>query len=247
MSAISSHSLQYLYLCENKLQGNVPDSLFNLVNLTELCLSGNWSGSLHFPLFSKLQNLEGLSLSGFSSLLLGSSETNASFEFPSLLELQLLQVDLTDFSRISWRFPQLNTLELSENKLEGKMPKWIHDINSLEFLELSYNQLSSTGQFPWHDLQYLDLSFNLLTDDNISFICNQSVLETVNLSHNKLRGIIPQCIANSSSLAVLDLQINKLHGTLPSIFPRNLITLNLNGNQLEGRLPRSLYNCTSLQ
>ncbi|QHO26600.1 hypothetical protein HN873_020974 [Arachis hypogaea] len=250
ISAISSHSLQSLYLCGNKLQGNIPESLFNLVNLTYLCLSsGNWSYSLHSPLFSKLQkfqNLEVLSLSGFNSLLLD-SRTNSSYNrFSNLEALLLLQIDLTNFSKISWKFPKLQTLQLSENKLEGKIPKWIRDSHSLEFLELSHNQLLSIGQFPWYQLEYLDLSFNLLTDDNISFLCNATSLQTIKLSHNKFRGTIPQCVANLSSLSVLDLQTNKFHGTLPSNFSRNLKTLNLNGNQLEGHLPRSLSNCKDL-
>ncbi|XP_057725481.1 receptor-like protein 9DC3 [Arachis stenosperma] len=244
ISAISSHSLQYLDLCRNKLQGNVPKSMFNLVNLTELCLSSKWSGSLYFSLFSKLQNLKALSLSGFNSLLLA-SETNVSYQFTNLLSLQLLQVDLTNISKILWKFPKLQTLVLSENKLEGNVPKWIHDIHSLERLKLSQNQLSSIGQFPWYQLKYLDL-FNLLTDDNISFICNATSLQIVNLSHNKFKDTIPQCLANSPDLQDLDLPMNKFHGTLPSTFSRDLISLNPNGNQLEGHLPRSLSNCKDL-
>ncbi|MED6122590.1 hypothetical protein PIB30_041128 [Stylosanthes scabra] len=228
LSAMASNSLQVLRLCGNKLQGDIPESMFNLVNLTELCLSsGNWSGSLHFP-----ENLEA---------------SNVSYRFTKLLSLQLLQIDLTKFSKISWKFPKLIELELSENKLEGEVPQWIRDIDSLRQLKLRYNQLSSIGQFPWHQLKDLDLSFNSLSEDNISFICNATSLEIVNLSHNKFRGTIPHCLADLSKLIVLDLQMNKLHGTLPSIFPNSIGTLNLNGNQLEGHLPKSLSNCPSLE
>ncbi|AET00686.1 LRR receptor-like kinase [Medicago truncatula] len=68
-TAISSHSLEYMFLCNNMLQGNIPESLFNLVNLTNLCLSSNnLSGFVNFKLFSKFQNLESLSLSQNSQL-----------------------------------------------------------------------------------------------------------------------------------------------------------------------------------
>ncbi|MED6122592.1 hypothetical protein PIB30_041130 [Stylosanthes scabra] len=246
-SEISSHSLLYLDLCGNKLQGNIPESMFNLVSLTHLCFSGTQSSSLHFPLFSKLQNLKTLALSGFNSLLLD-SENNASYnKFTNLRALKLVQINLTDFSKTLWEFPNLDALQLSENNLEGKMPQWIQNIHSLEHLKLTHNQLSSIGQFSWYQLKDLDLSFNSLSDDNISFICKATSLEIVNLSYNKLRGTIPECVANLSSLLrVLDLQVNKFHGTLPSIFSWRLETLNLNGNQLEGHLPRSLSNCTYL-
>ncbi|KAJ1410821.1 Sugar phosphate transporter domain [Sesbania bispinosa] len=133
-----------------------------------------------------------------------------------------------------------------------EVPDWLHEMDSLQFLNLSRNRLtSSVDQFSRnYSLFYgLDLSFNSLGGDISSSICNASSLEILNLSHNKLTGIIPQCLGNLSYLQVLDLQMNKLHGTLPSTFSQNswLVTLNLNGNQLEGPLPKSLSNCTSLQ
>ncbi|MED6203961.1 hypothetical protein PIB30_004547 [Stylosanthes scabra] len=101
-------------------------------------------------------------------------------------------------------------------------------------------------QFLWHQLGYLDLSFNLMDDDMSSFFCNETSLSVINLSHNRFTGIFPQCVANSFLLEDLDLQMNKFHGALPDTF-WNLVTLNLNGNQFEGQLPRSLYNCKYLE
>ncbi|MED6203960.1 hypothetical protein PIB30_004546 [Stylosanthes scabra] len=82
-SEITSYSLKYLYLCDNNLQGKFPESVFHLVNLTDLCLSSeNWTNTINFPLFSKLQKLRYLSLSGCSSLLL-ESETSVNYTFPT--------------------------------------------------------------------------------------------------------------------------------------------------------------------
>ncbi|XP_072079287.1 receptor-like protein 47 [Arachis hypogaea] len=257
-------SLNFLDLSWCQFSGSqIPSSFSNLTNLTSLYLSGSESSGSITSWLSNLQHLTHLDLSDnrfngqfpkvlgqftkLQTLILADSRTNSSYNrFSNLVALQLLQSDLTNFSKISWKFPKLQILELSENKLEGKIPKWIHDSHSLGYLELSHNQLSSIGQFPWYQLVYLDLSFNLLTDDNISFLCNATSLQIINLSHNKFRGTIPQCVANLSFLIVLDLQTNKFHGTLPSNFSRNLNTLNLNGNQLEGHLPRSLSNCKDL-
>ncbi|XLT26704.1 hypothetical protein HN873_057996 [Arachis hypogaea] len=218
---ITSYSLEYLDLCNNKLQGNFPESIFHLVNLSHLCLSSNkWSGTTHFPLFSKLQNLEYLSLSGCSLLLLES-------------ETSLLSNNIIGYSKFSGNFPQLKYLELSNNKLEGKVPKWIHDIHSLIHLKLSHNMFTSIGhQFPWYQFEYLDLSFNLMDDDISSFFCNATFL------NEHFHSALP--IAHP-----LGIWMNKFHGTLPDTF-EDLITLNLNGNQFRGLLPKSLSNCTDL-
>ncbi|KAL4298620.1 hypothetical protein S245_058003 [Arachis hypogaea] len=247
-SQIKSYSLEYLYLCDNKLQGNFSESIYDLVNLTGLCLSSNnWSSTVNFSLFSKLQKLEYLSLSGCNSLLL-ESETSISYTFFNLYVLQLLSNNIIGWSKFSGKFPQLEYLELSNNKLEGKVPKWIHDIPSLCHLKLSHNMFTSIGhQFPWYQFDYLDLSFNLMDDDISSFFCNATSLKVINLSHNRFTGTFPQCLANTSSLVDLDIQMNKLHGNLSDTFKhRGLDTLNLNGNQFKGLLPKSLSNCTYL-
>ncbi|MED6149723.1 hypothetical protein PIB30_065339 [Stylosanthes scabra] len=247
-SEITSNSLEYLDLCGNKLEGHLPESVFHLVNLTNLCLSlDNWSSTVHFPLFSKLQNLQYLSLSGCSSLLL-ESEMSVNYTFSNLNLLQLIFSNIIGYSKFSGKFPVLEYLELTNNKLEGKVPKWIHDIPSLRYLNLSHNNFTSIGHpFPWYQLEGLDLSFNSMDDDIFSFFCNITSVNVINLSHNRFTGTFPQCLANSSSLRDLDLQMNKLHGNLPDAFKDlPLETLNLYGNQFGGLLPKSLSNCTDL-
>ncbi|KAL5173610.1 Receptor-like protein 34 [Glycine soja] len=251
ISAISSYSLERLILSHNKLQGNIPESIFSLLNLTDLDLSSNnLSGSVKFHHFSKLQNLKELQLSQNDQLSLN-FKSNVSYSFSNLLSLDLSSMGLTEFPKLSGKVPILESLYLSNNKLKGRVPNWFHEISLYE-LDLSHNLLTqSLDQFSWNQqLGYLDLSFNSITGDFSSSICNASAIEILNLSHNKLTGTIPQCLANSSSLQVLDLQLNKLHGTLPSTFAKDcwLRTLDLNGNQLlEGFLPESLSNCINLE
>ena len=60
---ISSQSLKLLYLCYNKLQGNIQ-SVFTLANLTQLCLSSNnFSGLHNSPIFTNALHLKNLYLS----------------------------------------------------------------------------------------------------------------------------------------------------------------------------------------
>ncbi|KOM24686.1 hypothetical protein LR48_Vigan2428s000100 [Vigna angularis] len=223
ISAIVSQSFEFLYLCNNKLQGNIPTSIFTLVNLRQLSLSSN-------------------NFSGFH---------NVNYNFPKLERLYLSSLGLTEFPKIVGKVPMLRDLDLSNNKLNGTVPKWLHEMDSLSFLNLSQNLLTTPiKQFLRnYKLQFLDLSFNLLTGDISSSICNVSSLNVLLLSHNKLVGVIPPCLANLSSLSILDLQRNELNGTLPSSFSMNslLSVINLNDNNLEGILPKSLSNCILLE
>ncbi|KOM55367.1 hypothetical protein LR48_Vigan10g125900 [Vigna angularis] len=242
-----SYSSNYLDLSYNKLQG-IPVTMFNPVNLTHLDLSSNnLSGYVHFPLFSKLQNLKYFSLSKNDQLSLN-FESNVNYTFSSLTTLDLSSTSLTEFPKLSGKVPMLEFLCLSNNKIKGRVPNWFISLYSLD---LSHNQLEqSLDQFTWNQqLLYIDFSFNKITGGISSSICNASSISYLNLSHNKLTGIIPQCLANSSYLYLLDLQHNKLHGTLPSSFSKicGFRTLNLNDNQLKGSLPESMFNCCTLE
>ncbi|WVY91786.1 hypothetical protein V8G54_037300 [Vigna mungo] len=223
LSVMVSQSIEFLYLCNNKLRGNIPQSIFTLVNLRQLCLSSN--NFSHFY--------------------------NVNYNFPRLEKLYLSSLGLTEFPKLARKVPMLRDLDLSNNKLNGIVPEWLHEMDSLSFLNLSQNLLTTPiKQFSRnYNLYFLDLSFNLLTGDISSSICNVSSFKVLLLSHNKLVGVIPPCLANLSSLSILDLQRNKLNGTLPSNFSMNspLNVMNLNDNQLEGILPESLSNCTQLE
>ncbi|CAI8587045.1 unnamed protein product [Vicia faba] len=252
ISAISSYSLQELYLCANKLQGNIPKSIFKLSNLTTLCLSSNnFSGALDFQHFSILQNLRSLSLSHNSQLSLN-IESNFSYIFVELTTLELSSLSLSQLPKFLGKPPSFYSLDMSNNKLNGRVPNWLLEtINSLGFLNLSQNMFTSIDHSSrsGYQISYLDLSYNLLQGELSASICNMSSLEFLNLAHNKLTGIIPQCLVSLSSLQVLDLQMNKFYGNLPNKFSKEsqLLTLNLYGNHLEECLPKTLSHCKNLE
>jgi len=186
--AISSYSLQVLCLSDNRLQGNISESIFNLVNLTYLSLSSNnFSGSVNFSLFSKFQNLESLHLSNSSQLSLN-FESSINYSFSRLVELDLSSLGLTEFPKLSRKVPVLQTLILSNNKLNGKVPNWLHEIDSLFVVNLAQNFLRTpVDQFSRnYQLRDLDLSYNLLTGGISSSICNASSLHTLLLSNKQV-------------------------------------------------------------
>ncbi|XP_052883630.1 receptor-like protein 7 [Gossypium arboreum] len=269
-----SKSLELIALDHNKLQGPLPSSIFQLLNLTRLFLSSNnLSGVIEFSMFSNLSSLKNLDLSYNSLSLTSNSTSSVNHILPNLTSLFLLSCNLSEFPPFLKGLKRLESLDLSCNRIEGKIPQWMQEVgnDSLAYLNVSHNSLTEVEHFPWKNIAVLDLSSNLICGNlpipastiNIflisnnsfngevsSFICNASALEILDLSHNNLSGTMPQCFGNlSDSLKFLNLKKNKFYGTIPPTFAKGcqLSNLNLNGNLLEGPLTPSILNCKGLE
>ncbi|KAL1103322.1 hypothetical protein V6Z11_D05G431900 [Gossypium hirsutum] len=265
----TSPSLEYLNLKNNKLQGPLPSSIFQLLNLTFLSLSSNnLSGVIEFSMFSNLPNLKHLGLS-YNSLSLTSSTTSTA----NLTSLFLSSCNLSEFPQFLKGLRSLESLDLSYNGIEGKIPQWMQEVgnDSLTYLNVSHNSLTEVEHFPWKNIAILDLTSNLIRGNlpvpastikvflisNNSFngevsslICNVTSLQILDLSHNNLSGTILQCFGNfSNTLQFLNLKKNKFYGTIPPIFAKGcrLTYFNINGNLLEGPLTPSILNCNGLE
>ncbi|GAY67105.1 hypothetical protein CUMW_253930 [Citrus unshiu] len=143
----------------------------------------------------------------------------------------------------------LNALNLSYNLLIGF---YQHPVvfpgnkGDLVTFVLSSNNLHGPLPVPPPGtISYL-ASNNSLTGEIPSWICNLNILESLVLSHNNLRGLLPQCLGNfSDELSVLDLQGNNFSGTIPNTFIKEsrLGVIDLSHNLI----PRSLINCSKLE
>ncbi|XP_062078718.1 receptor-like protein 7 [Humulus lupulus] len=264
------NSLVFLSLSFNNLQGFFPRSIFQQVNLSSLELfSINLSGVVQLDQFSKLKKLQTLYLSD-NSLLLVSNNNNDTFP-NTLSQLCLSSCGMREFPYSLRSLENLEFLDLSNNEIEGSVPKWLLNMgmNSLYFLNISHNLLTQIDRIPWRTLECIDIRSNQLQGQfpippprvssfSISnnklvggispLICNLSRLELLDLSNNNLSGRIPPCLGNLR-LVVLDLHMNKFQGTIPPSFAKGnpLSVLNLNENQLGGTLPKSLLNCKNLE
>jgi Leucine-rich repeat (LRR) protein len=249
----STYSLRYLFLSNNKIQGDFPNSIYKFQNLSDLGLSStNLRGVVSFHQFSNLKELSFLDLSHNSFLSLNLD--SADYILPNLAVLYLSSNNISKFPKFLARSQNLQELDLSNNKLQGKVPKWFHEKllstwKDILHIDLSFNKLQGVLPIPPYGIQFFLLSNNNFTGDVAMSLCNASSLNVLNLAHNNLTGVIPQCLGTFPSLSVFDMQMNNLYGSIPRNFSKenSFQTIKLNANRLEGPIPQSLARCTNLE
>ncbi|GAB4841217.1 hypothetical protein Ancab_039680 [Ancistrocladus abbreviatus] len=218
--------LTFLELGNNGLHGSIPSFISRLENLQVIDLAENrFSGPVEFDLFVKQKDLTILQLTDVVLIMHPAALNNATF--PQFMDLQLARCNLTQF------------------------PKFLHNQTAIKLLDLSNNQIEGPlFHPPSSNLWRYDLSYNALSGEIPTSICNATSLVGFYLDQNTLTGKIPQCLRNlSNSLAMLSLSDNILQGTIPNTFSSacTLKMINLANNQLQGQVPRSLANCSSLE
>ncbi|KAL6125851.1 hypothetical protein ACLB2K_073902 [Fragaria x ananassa] len=214
-------------------------------------MDNNWSGTIEFHKFLKIQNLTRLRLSGNKpEVLMGStSMNNATIVVPKFEYLVLRGCNISEFPDFLRSQDSLSQLDLSGNGLHGRVPKWMWNTSTqtLSNLNISHNFLSGFDRppstIPWVNLEILDLSSNSLVGEIPSLICNLTKLYYLDLSDNRLSGVLPQCLrVSSNDLQYLYLRNNNLTGKVsPQICNlTKLYYLDLSSNKLSGMLPQCL-------
>ncbi|KAM6573560.1 hypothetical protein CsatA_017640 [Cannabis sativa] len=238
-----------LNLGNNKLNGAIPSSIGMLINLTELVLRENQiSGSIPTSI-GNLKNLLQLDLS-YNSLS-GSLPSNL-FQLTKLTHLDISFNQLSgDIPKALGNLTNLTSLSLSSNKLYGAtaIPWSIGHLIKLAYLYLDGNQISSIpiSIEQLENLLYLNLSGNILSGPLPTPLLRLQ-LDTLDVSHNKLNGSIPDVLFELTDLSFLSLSSNQLTGSIPLEFKflTNLNDLNLSFNQLRGPISPSLSALASI-
>ncbi|XP_017438204.1 receptor-like protein EIX2 [Vigna angularis] len=268
----SVNRLLFLDLSNNQLSGKIPNSMGTLVKLEALVLRNN---SLMGELPSSLKKSKNL-------IMLDVSENILSGPIPSWVgeSMQQLIILIMRGNHFSGNLPlhicylkHIQLLDLSQNKFSEGIPTCLNNFTALS--EKSINKTETQSRVHWYNttyseiysfysgtyyalhvtwtwkgverifkhpellLQSIDLSCNKLTGEMPKEITYMVGLVSLNLSRNHLSGEIPSGIGNLSSLDFLDLSRNHLSGKIPSTLSNidRLAMLDLSNNHLSGRIP----------
>ncbi|GMN62189.1 hypothetical protein TIFTF001_031271 [Ficus carica] len=248
--------------------GPLPSSLSRLSNLQLLELGGNaFSGTVDFNMFLNMKNLYSLGLSAnMLSVLIRENSTTISTNasLPKFEILSLGSCNLTTFPGFLRHQYGLTWLDLSNNSMHGKVPKWIWNTSieildihdnffagfsidvlpsmSLRYLDFQKNNFMGALPIPPPSTNYFDGSYNELSGEISPLFFNLSSLQLLALSHNKMSGVLPECLRNTNH------NLSSAGVTQMCSFGSQLQVMDLSYNQFHGRLPQSLLsNCLELK
>ncbi|KAG2391094.1 MDIS1-interacting receptor like kinase [Vigna angularis] len=150
-------------------------------------------------------------------------------------------------------FPNLLTLDVSNNSFSDTIPQQIANLSRVS--ELIMNKNNFSGPIPISmtklaNLKILNLKYNNISGPLPEEIAELRNLESLLFESNHLSGTIPPTIGRMANLVELNLQLNsinvlhtnKLEGRLPPGMNNftNLISLQLAGNSFTGPLPQQI-------
>ncbi|KAM6570711.1 hypothetical protein CsatB_018696 [Cannabis sativa] len=233
----STTSLAVLDLSFNNFNSKIPHWLANISSLLSVDIS---DGGLHgrIPLgFAELPNLQTLRL-----------RTN-------------YNLNASCFEIFRGRWKSIKFVDLSNNKVQGRLPTSIGNMTSLTYLDLSKNNVQ--GGIPGSigklcNLNWLDMSYNKLNGTLPELLegthsCHSESplpsLEYLHLKNNELVGLLPQWLGQLRNLVKLILNKNLLNdGLIPNSIGniQYLNVLDLSSNNIIGNIPLSFGKLSSL-
>ncbi|XP_017632794.1 receptor-like protein 7 [Gossypium arboreum] len=237
----SQENLEYLVLSNNKISDAIPNWVWKK-RLRYLNLANNHLSSLDQLLPDQSSTSSQTSLprpicNSSQLMFFNASHNNLGGLIPNCLgkmnALNLLDLQRNNFSGMLPKFSkatQLQILKVSENRLEGKLPRSLAECTQLEVLDVGNNMMNDTFPFWLEKLPALKV---LILRENRFY---------GQMKHFKHKSLFP-------SLDVLDIASNQFSGELSIDFLQStqLRSLKIGGNKLVGRLSRSLANCTALE
>ncbi|CAN0923018.1 LRR receptor-like serine/threonine-protein kinase FLS2 [Linum grandiflorum] len=224
----------------NKFRGPIPETIVNLRQLTKLLISENlFTGQIPEGI-TKLKLLQEIDVSrnhlsgqipmriavlrSLTRLIM--SDNAISGRLPDLAGMW--QLSILDVSHISplKHLRRLLVLDLSSNRLSGRILHEILTMSTLVRLNVSHNHFTAI--------------------DQIDFPSSESRLQVIDANDNQIHGHLPLTLAGLENLTSLDLSHNYLTGSISSEFGGKVgkpwTNLFLNDNFLQGNIPPKLVD-----
>ncbi|XWS12493.1 hypothetical protein CRYUN_Cryun37aG0093800 [Craigia yunnanensis] len=196
-----------------------------------------------FSCIHSLRRLSGVWLSRFvnlTDLTVSYTPVNTSGLYVIIGNMHKLKTVTISHANLTGSLPRhvhlnLTHIDLSDNKLKGKIPTSLALLEDLEFLNLSSNGLN--GEIPTEFGDLISLKNVSLASNSFSGSIPDSMsaipgLVHVDLSNNQLNGTVPRFFSELKGLKVLNLENNELHGVLPfnASFIKRLAVFKVGGN-----------------
>lgn len=230
-------SLAVVNLSFNKFNSKIPDWLVNISSLVSVDMS--YAGFYErIPLgFKELPNLQLLNFSG-NKILTASS-----------------------YQLFKGKWEKIQVLDLSDNKIHGKLPVSFGNMTFLTHFDLLLNNVE--GGIPGSIGKLCNLEFFRMSIDNLTGTLPELLegtehclsksplpsLKYLDLSANQLVGKLPEWLSKLENLVKINLYNNSIHGPIPASFgesTKNLTELVLGQNKLNGTLPETIGHLSEL-
>jgi Leucine-rich repeat (LRR) protein len=209
------------------LNGEIDPSLLSLRNLTHLDLSQNNFNETEIPNFiGQFENLVYLNLS-FTKFVGKIPTEIGNLKNLRYLDMSCLMSLMTNFHSIRTIPPELGNISTllflsfgqgcSEIEIIENI-QWISKLNSLQHLDLSYVDLSSSTDWFYTLNELKSLKVLILSGCYLNNIpadvatLNLTSLTTLDLSSNSFESPVPSWLSNLTSVSYLDLSMNDGYG-----------------------------------
>ncbi|KAJ1286482.1 hypothetical protein BS78_03G355300 [Paspalum vaginatum] len=213
-------NLTWLFLGQCNLRGEIPASVFDLVSLGTLDFSRNQITGVFPKAISKLRNLWKIEL----------YQNNLTGQIPQ--ELAALTM--------------LSEFDVSRNQLTGMLPKEIGALKKLRIFHIYHNNFS--GELPegLGNLQFLESFSTYENQFSGKFPANLgrfSPLNTIDISENYFSGEFPRFLCQNNKLQFLLALTNNFSGECPSSYSscKTLQRFRISQNQFSGNIPAGLW------
>ncbi|GLT71336.1 hypothetical protein SLA2020_433650 [Shorea laevis] len=243
-------ALESLYIISNRFMGPLPDAIRNFSSLKELFLTNNALNGTVPNFIGLLSELEYLYLwdNSFNGVI-----TEAHFSKLSKLKGLALSSNFLSFNiSLDWIPPfQLDYIFLSSCKLGPKFPKWLQTQGNFSILDISSNEISdSIPKWFWElssGADKINISCNRIYGILPYFSMKFSGYPGIDLSQNKLEGPLPLFPANTSSLSLFNNGFSGNISSLCSVTGNTFQLLDISFNQLSGELPHCMASWSNLK